>query len=61
MADGIDADQVTVQAANPQREIEMEVGTFLADFGHGAGADTQTHGECGGRRCQLERIAFGLG
>ncbi|MGW5434565.1 hypothetical protein ACWET9_46905 [Streptomyces sp. NPDC004059] len=49
MADGIEADQFAVQAANPQREIETEAGTFLADFSDSAGVDTQSQGECCGR------------
>lgn len=58
VVDGIEADQLTVQTANEQREIKAEPGTFVADLGDAAGVDIQTQSECGGRpsgTCQVSQ------
>ncbi|MFI9824613.1 hypothetical protein ACIHFC_29795 [Streptomyces sp. NPDC052013] len=56
MADRIEADQVTVQAADPKCEVETEAGTLVAYFRDRAGIDPQPCGKDGGRppgACQV--------
>ncbi|MFE2737910.1 hypothetical protein [Streptomyces sp. NPDC059349] len=49
LADGIDADQFAMQAADPHCQIETEAEAFLAGLSDRAGVDTQAQGEGGGR------------
>ncbi|MGW6145138.1 hypothetical protein [Streptomyces sp. NPDC055140] len=57
LADGIDADQFAMQAADPHCQIETEAEAFLADLSDRAGVDTQAQGECGGRPAGTRQVS----